>query len=236
MPRRQRPADTTRSEHWLRVAVNDVTDALNARVAQAFGWPSHDRIRWLSPLACDRYAEYYDQAFLDRLDLRDLCVPLSDFWPAGGPRWDGLARSESGKIVLVEAKAYVEEMVDFRSSASRDSLAQIERSLQRAKTAYRAAAAAPWGAPLYQLANRIAHLYFLTELNGIDAYLLLLSFADAPDVPAPCSVEQWEGAHRLSMKCLGLGTGACRGRIGHVAWRVPEMLANAALHPTAGEF
>lgn len=31
---------------------------------------------------------------------------------------------------------------------------------------------------LYQYANRLAHLYFLRHLNGVEAYLLLLYFAD----------------------------------------------------------
>jgi hypothetical protein len=214
--------------------VDNATDGLNARIAEAFGWSSRDVIRWVSPREDDEFAEYYDQAFLDRLGLSDLRVPLHDFWPAGGPRWDGLANTGSGKILLVEAKAYIEEMVDFRSGASGESLAQIERSLQLAKTACGATINAPWSAPLYQLANRLAHLHFLQVLNGVDAYLLLLSFADAPDVPAPCSVAQWEGAHRLSKKCLGLGVDSFSGRIGHVVWRVPDMLANKPLNPSAG--
>ena len=234
LPRRERPAETTRSEHWLRVAVNKATDHLDARVAEAFRWSPRDMIRWLSPRGDDQFAEYYDQAFLDRLGLSDLRVPLRDFWPTGGPRWDGLAHTETGKVILVEAKAHIEEMVDFRSGASGESLTQIERSLQQAKTACGAAVDAPWTAPLYQLANRLAHLHFLHRLNGVDAYLLLLSFADAPDVPAPCSVEQWEGAHRLSKKCLGLGVNSFFGRIGHVVWRVPDMLANTPLNPSAG--
>jgi hypothetical protein len=225
MPRRERPAETTRSEHWLRVAVNEATAAFDSRVAQAFKWDAADPISWLSPVGTeDAYAEYYDLAFLDRLGLSDLRVPLRDFWPPGGPRWDGLGKTRSGKLILVEAKAYIEEMVDYRSHAAGDSLALIERSLGLTKAAFGAAGDAPWSAPLYQLANRLAHLHFLAGLNGLDAYLLLVSFADAPDVQSPCSVEQWEGAIRLSKKCLGLSKGSFDGRVGHVIWRVPEML------------
>jgi len=50
MPRRERPAETQRSEHRLRVAVNEAPDYLNAKIADAFGWRLPDTIRWLSPV------------------------------------------------------------------------------------------------------------------------------------------------------------------------------------------
>lgn len=222
MPRRQRPAETTRSEHWLRIAVNGRTEELDASVTRAFGWPAHERIQWLSPVKDDDFAEYYDQEFLGRLGLPTLKIPLREFWPSGGPRWDGLARTDSGKVVLVEAKAHIEEMVDFESKASPESLELIHRSLDRVKSACGAAAAAPWFSPFYQYANRLAHLYYLAELNHVDAHLLFISFANAPDVPVPATAEQWEGAHRLAWKCLGLGTNSFRGRVAKVVMPVSE--------------
>jgi len=234
MPKRRRPAAAKRSERWLRVAVNEAPERLNERVASTFRWDKSHQIRWLSPLANDQFAEYYDQSFLDRLGLSELRVPLGNFWPASGPRWDGLGKTESGKVILVEAKAHIDEVVDFRSKASPESLKQINRSLAQAKAGFAANVDAPWEAPFYQYANRLAHLYFLAELNQVDAYLLFLSFADAPDVPEPCTVQQWEGANRLSKRCLGLGTNRLTNRIGHLVWRVPDMLSNKALHQTGG--
>jgi hypothetical protein len=67
MPRRKRPPETERSEHWLRVAVNERTDALNSLITGLFEWNSTDRITWLSPIASDEYAEYFDEEFLTRL-------------------------------------------------------------------------------------------------------------------------------------------------------------------------
>jgi len=73
-------------------------------VCALFKWDTRDRIDWLSPVAPDdNNAEYFDREFLNRLGVSDLKVPLSDFWPKGGPRWDGLAKTESGKLILVEA-------------------------------------------------------------------------------------------------------------------------------------
>ena len=204
MPRRPRSPGARRSEHWLRVAVNESATTLDSHVRRAFDWPAEERIEWLSPVASDEYAEYYDESFLERLSLKDVRVPLCDFWPASGPRWDALARTAAGRVVLVEAKAHIDEIVDYGTRAGGTSAAKIEATLASAKAAYRARPEAPWTAPFYQYANRLAHLHYLRGLNGVDAYLVFLYFADAPDVPTPCSVEQWQGVIRTVEKCLGL--------------------------------
>ncbi len=224
MPRRPRPQQTTRSEHWMRVAANEKVEPFNAKVSDTFGWNKNEQIEWLSPIASDEYAEYYDQAFLDRLRLSDLEVPLHEFWPKSGARWDGLARTESGKVILVEAKAYIEEAVDYRSQAGPASMERIRAALGDAKKAFRATEAASWEVPYYQYSNRLAHLHYLCAMNSIDAYLLFLYFADAPDVPAPCSEAEWKGAIRLVEKSLGLGKHPYRDRVGTLVWQVPEML------------
>jgi len=207
----------------MRVAANEASGALNQKIADAYGWTGEE-ISWLSPTAPDEYAEYFDESFLKLLGIDDLKVPLRDFWPRSGPRWDGLARTASGKVILVEAQAYIEEGVDYRSKASPASLAKINEALGSAKAAFKANPDAPWEAPFYQYANRLAHLYYLRELNGVDAHLLFLYFADAPDVPAPSSVDEWQGAIRLTEKCLGLGKHPFRNHVSTVVWSVPDML------------
>lgn len=214
MPRRERPFQTSRSEHWMRVAVNESPAILDAHIRAAFGWPETEAIEWRSPLRDDAYAEYYDETFLERLGIADLKAALKAFWPSSGPRWDALARTASGKLILVEAKAYIEEGVDYRSKASPESLARIRHALEDAKLAYAANPDAPWQSPFYQYANRLAHLYFLADRNDLDAWLVFLCFADAPDVPEPCTKDQWEGARRLTEKCLGLGTHKLTARVG----------------------
>jgi hypothetical protein len=98
--------------------------------------------------------------------------------------------------------------------------------LAKAKEAFGASSAAPWDAPLYQYANRLAHLYVLRHLNGVDAYLLFY-FADAPDVPNPCTEQQWQGAQRLTEKCLGPGAHRYRKSVGTLLLSVPEMISRA---------
>jgi hypothetical protein len=116
-----------------------------------------------------------------------------------------LAKAGGGKVILVEAKAYIEEAVDGGSRATPGSAAKIAAALARTKAAFRSVSAGSWEHPFYQYANRLAHLYFLREINGVDAYLVFLNFADAPDVPEPCSTPEWKGADRLIRKCLGIG-------------------------------
>jgi hypothetical protein len=152
----------------------------------------------------DGYAEYFDESFLECLGVSNLQVPLAAFWPKSGPRWDGLARTGSGKLVLVEAKAYPEEAVDGSSGAGPASLQKIAAAITEAKKAYGASEDANWLAPFYQYANRLSHLHFLAGWNGLDAYLVFLNFADAPDVPRRCGAAQWEGASRIIDRCLGL--------------------------------
>ena len=186
------------------MAVYQRPQKLNRRIAESFGWSDKEDIKWRSPLRDDEYAEYQDESFLAVLDLTHLKVPLREFWPAKDPCWDALALTRSGKRILVEAKAYIEEAVDFRSKASPQALTRIGSSLAEAQKAYSASSDAPWDSPLYQYANRLAHLYFLRRLNNIDAYLLFLYFSDAPDVPNPSSKSEWIGAVRLIKKCVGL--------------------------------
>jgi hypothetical protein len=225
MPRRERPANTERSEHWLRVAVNEHTAALNAKIIGLFNWHSSERIEWVSPIASDNYAEYFDDEFLIKLDVRNKKVSLKTFWPAGGPRWDGLAKTLSGKLILVEAKAHIGEIVS-QTRASPRSLKKIQAAITSTKRAFEAPDEAPWESPFYQYANRLAHLYFLRELNELDANLLFVYFADAPDVPAPerCTADQWNGAIRLTEKALRVGSQRYRGHFKSLIWSVPTML------------
>ncbi len=215
MPRRPRPTKTRRSEHWLRVMVNESPEVLDIAIASAFGWPATD-IDWRSPRQDDDYAEYYDDAFLERLGVTKLTMPLAEFWPRSGPRWDGLGRTSDGKVILVEAKAHIAEAVDHHSKATGNALRRIEAQLDEAKAAFNAAQDACWHTPLYQMANRLAHLHFLAGINGQDAYLVFVYFAHAPDVPKPVSPEEWRGAIRLAHTCLGLKNSALTRKVASI--------------------
>ncbi len=220
MPRVPRKLRTTKSEHWLRCAIEHNTAALNVRVRQSFGFPVAEELEWLSPLANDGYAEYSDQAFLDRLGIATTSSPLTSFWPSRGPQWDGLARTKSGKYILVEAKAYPGEAKSVCTATAARSKDKIADSLSRSKQHFGVAEDVCWQHPYYQYANRLAHLYFLRQVCHLDTFLLFLNFADATDMSKPCSADQWKLATDAIEKALGLPLEGKPEGVATIIWSV----------------
>lgn len=124
---------------------------------------------------------------------------LNEFWPKGGPRWDALACVDSGAggVLLVEAKSHLPERYAGECKAtSLNSLQMIDASLEKAmiwlgvdpivewreRCPYQFKARRRTGC-LYQMANRIAHLYFFREVLEIDAWFVNLCFVDDPHSP-----------------------------------------------------
>ena len=214
MPRRSRPPIATRSEHWLRVLINQKSDLIDQQLNANFGW-NDEKIDWKSPLAADDYAEYYDESFLHLLGVSPR-ESLKDFWPSSGPRWDGLGATQSGKIILIEAKAHIAEIVSSGSKASAASKVKILGALNETKAYCKVEPDVIWDGPFYQYANRLAHLYWLAVRNEVDAYLIFVDFVGAPDVPASATKEQWQGANLLTRTALGLGQHPLRHRISEV--------------------
>jgi hypothetical protein len=154
--------------------------------------------------------------------------PLADFWPRGGHQWDGLARTASGKFIVVEAKAHAAELTSHCMATDHRSLALIETSLEDTKRFYGARKDAIWDKNYYQYANRLAHLYFLRECNKLDAFLVFLNFADASDVGKPCNAVQWEQQSGEIERHLGLSGIAQMNRVGTIIWNVQDMLSGKA--------
>lgn len=190
---------------WIRHAVNIDTQLFNEKVRNACGLTSDQGITWMSPLAEDDYAEYRDQAFLDRLGIKLERHPLPNFWPNRGPQWDALGKTDDGKVLLVEAKANVPEVVSPGTNASSRSRILIERSLSEVQTFLGINPGISWTGRLYQYANRIAHLYLLRTLNQIDTHLLFVYFTGDRDVGGPASVAEWTAALTIAKGVLGLG-------------------------------
>ena len=110
------------SQKWIQKLVNERPDLLTSFTRTQLDLPNTDTITWLSPTAEDEYAEYRDQAFLDLLGIKVPKVSLSDFWPSRGPVWDGLGRSDNGKVYLVEAKSHISEVLSPKTGAGEKSL------------------------------------------------------------------------------------------------------------------
>jgi len=165
-----------------------------------------EAIAWLSPLGCDDYAEYRDGSFLRVLGLEHLAGELRDFWPARGPQWDALGRTDAGHVLLVEAKAHIGEFCSPPSQASDASLRQICDALAHTARAMGVSAesAAGWHRHFYQYTNRLAHLRWLRE-QAVDAKLVFVNFIHDDDMPGETTQAAWEAARRVADHVLGIG-------------------------------
>ncbi len=203
MPRHPAKSGADRSQKWIQVAVNDAAVLLNERIANVLCCTDDRTITWFSPLSEDDYAEYSDGEFLELLGLAKHKQRLADFWPSRGPHWDALGRTESGRIVLVEAKAYIAELLSGGSDASVRSLDRIRCALIETRMSLGVGNHNDWDGEFFQAANRSAYLYFLRDLCKEEAFLVYVCFVNAPDVPKPATEAQWQGALELLDAYLG---------------------------------
>ena len=205
------PAANRGSRRWLQVLVNCRPELLSDAIAQRLPELPED-VNWLSPLVDDHYAEYRDQSFLDRLNTswyyRTPERPqqdLTDFWPRFGPQWDGLAVTDRGQILLVEAKTHIPEMVTAPVQARGEPARQkIQESLGKVKNFVNSKAPTDWSTSFYQYANRLAHLYWMREVNGHDAFLVNLFFVGDREMNGPANEAEWRAAIRLQEVFLGV--------------------------------
>ena len=175
MARKPYKEETHGSQKDLQLLANKYPELLDLELSEIL----HKTIKliWHSPLESDEYAEYVDQDFINRLGIKEkICLPLSDFWPKRGSNWDGLA-TDGSMVFIMEAKAHISEKKIESTGASQKSLNLIEESLQKTKDFLNVTSDISWCKDnYYQYANRIAHLYYLREINHLDAHLLFIYF------------------------------------------------------------
>lgn len=195
------------SQRWLQVAVEKSPAVLGEPISAALNLGEHGTIEWLSPLRSTKFVEYQDESTFDLLELELPNRPLRDFWPQRGPRWDGVARTSNGDILLVEAKAHIPELVSPRSKATEPAKGRIAQSVRDVQQALspKSVGHVDWTGTFYQYANRIAHLHFLRQDNGVRAHLVNVYFLNATDVMGPTVREEWDGALKVVETYLGVG-------------------------------
>ncbi len=106
------------------------------------------------------------------------------FWPKRGQSWDGIFQQD-GVIYVVEAKAHVKEM-EQKCQASEESKKMIRKAFEQV-TGNQSKAKSWLESKHYQLANRIAFVYFLNSM-GIKAELCYLFFLNGYCVNATKNV------------------------------------------------
>jgi hypothetical protein len=160
-------------------------------------------LRWRSPLANDNFAEYWDQSFLNVLEVGELTRSLDNFWPRSGPRWDALGITEDGALVLVEAKAHIREAIT-KCSAQPRSLKRIDRAFEEIAASWGIAVTPAWTSMHYQYANRLAHAFFLQEVNKRPTVLVFLHIIGDSVMSGPNSRDEWEASITEVHARLGL--------------------------------
>jgi hypothetical protein len=194
------------SQLRMQMYVNERPQLISEAIAKALLPQKLDvsEMVWVSPLKHKQYCEYQDEEFLEVAGAGHFAARLKTFWPRGGPCWDALARLTSGGCVLVEAKSHVLEVYGNGCGARGKPRELIESSLNRTKRWLGVEERTDWLGPLYQSANRIAHLYFLRELCGINAFLANVFFLNDPHSKFATTQEQWESGIGTAYEQLGI--------------------------------
>ena len=76
MARFTQRSGTKESQKWIQVLVNEKPEILNSQIRRNLNLPDNETIEWLSPLETDRYAEYRDEAFIERFGVKLEKMPL----------------------------------------------------------------------------------------------------------------------------------------------------------------
>lgn len=204
MARVEQPSDSHGSLKNLQGLINNRQDYLNSRIRKELPDLADEEIIWQSPLKGDNYAEYRDNGFIKKVGLDKKEINLKKFWPAMGPQWDALATTSSGKIILVEAKAHISEIVSDPTRAKEKSRKLIEKSLKKTREYLGVKNGVDWTGKFYQYTNRIAHLYFLRVKKEKEAYLVNIYFLKDKSVDGPRSKAEWQAALQVVHSYLGL--------------------------------
>lgn len=203
-------ADVRGSQFCIQSWVNDKPDEFGEMILTSSPFilaaANHkSSIEWLSPLAQDNYKEYRDD-FLTPLGLDMHFDALRAFWPKMGPQWDSLAwihQDADDAVLLVEAKAHVDEMSTPCGAKDPKSVKLIRKSLTRVQN-YMGVAPQDWMYfEYYQLANRLAFLYFFNEILKVPAFLALVSFVNDLSYK-PTSLAQWRQHYVAAFARMGI--------------------------------
>lgn len=175
---------------------------------------SKNKIEWKSPLQKpekenkEEFYEYRDN-FLEVLNLGeekniDAKKKLGEFWPSNGPQWDGLAVvngiGQKG-LLLIEAKAHIDETRSELKAKSQTSINKIKDSLAQVQKYYDIEPV-DWTKPYYQMGNRIAFLYFMNEVLHIPTWLVLINFTDGKYKPT--SIDKWLEHYNVIYNEMGI--------------------------------
>jgi hypothetical protein len=184
--------------------------ALDNALMEKLGKPN-GVIEWVYPAGECQAGVSSEPEGLGFVQDKNVLTLWSDFWPQKGkqPTWDGVARfrHESGtEWVLIEAKANRPEFCSppCGATAGRKKIAE---AMSKAKGFLKVHHRFPWLGTYYQYANRLACLYFLTQVAQTPTRLVFLYFYGdrfKNGTPCPRSEAEWQSIIHACHLTLGL--------------------------------
>lgn len=187
----------------VQLLINQHQSLINSNIQSHFKELKSEQIIWKSPLSNDDYAEYSDNDFIKKIGLDINEIDLKSFWPRRGPQWDALAVTSSGKVIIVEAKANIPEIISPATDAKGKSKEKIDNALKETQIYLGIKNNIDWAGKFYQYTNRIAHLYFLRIVKKKKVFLINIYFTGDKSVKGPTTQKEWEAAIQVVNLYLG---------------------------------
>ena len=179
------------SKYWMQTIINS---EMKIELEKQIGIGN---INWFSPLGEDDYVEYkLNQNYIVNL----IGIPKSfyDFWPSNQPQWDAIGMTKD-EIVLVEAKAHLQELNSNLSAKSEESKMLINESMKKVFNKYFSNGNFDkWTRGYYQLGNRLTFLKMMNDLleaDGRKVKLVLLNVV-GDHTYRPTSETEWKKSYR----------------------------------------
>lgn len=207
------------SKFWIQTLVNiDDGEILSKEIQKVDS--SIRNVTWLSPLKKDNYKELKIKEIIEKCSISSIKHMHTDlsFWPDKGPWWDAVGiASESNTIILVEAKAHIDETMTKCLAKDLGSITLIKKSMKAAydDLNYNLEQSIVnnhiyndniWFNKYYQLGNRLTFMVQLRKL-GFDVKLILLNIIDDPTHIATSRIK-WESHYKEVFQSM-LGSVNC---------------------------
>ena len=196
------------SKFWIQILVNTGDGKVLSNEIKKLDSSIED-ISWISPLEKDEYEEYKlnSSKIIDKLGINKKDM---DFWPQNQPQWDAIGivencDKENNTIILVEAKAHVQEMNSACTAKDEKSIEIIEKAVRETWENLSAGNnfdREVWMEKYYQLGNRLAFLYKLKE-KGYNVKLVLLNVVNDPTYKKNTEDEWMQHYKEVFGKMLG---------------------------------
>jgi hypothetical protein len=207
------------SKFWIQTLLNlDNGNILSSKILKID--PTIENITWISPLKKENYREFKTKEILEKFSNATNTFVSSDisFWPYQGPWWDAVGVNyEKNTIILVEAKAHIDETMTKCLSKDLRNIELIKQSMKEAHDIIVSDSkygisnnhiydADVWFKKYYQLGNRLTFMVQLRK-QGLDVKLILLNIIDDPTHIATSRIK-WESHYKEVFQSM-LGSVNC---------------------------